>query len=101
VDQIDLFEINEAFAAVPLVATLVLADGDATRAEAIRNRTNVNGGSVAIGHPTGATAARMVMTALCELRRRGGGTAVVALCGGIGEGEAVVVEVDRSDLEAP
>jgi acetyl-CoA C-acetyltransferase len=101
VDQIDLFEINEAFAAVPLVATLVLADGDTTRAEAIRNRTNVNGGSVAIGHPTGATAARMVMTALCELRRRGGGTAVVALCGGIGEGEAVVVEVDRSDLEAP
>jgi len=93
-DQVDLIEINEAFAAVPLVATLVLAGGDEHRAEALRERTNVNGGSVAIGHPTGATAARMVMTAICELRRRGGGTAAVALCGGIGEGEAVIVEVD-------
>jgi acetyl-CoA C-acetyltransferase len=93
-DQVDLIEINEAFAAVPLVTTLVLADGDEQRAEALRERTNVNGGSVAIGHPTGATAARMVMTAICELRRRGGGTAAVALCGGIGEGEAVIVEVD-------
>jgi acetyl-CoA C-acetyltransferase len=94
--QVDLFEINEAFAAVPLVATLVLADWDDGRAEAIRERTNVNGGAVAMGHPTGATAARMVMTAICELRRRGGGTAVVALCGGIGEGEAVVVDVSRT-----
>lgn len=95
-EQVDLFEINEAFAAVPLVTTWLLADGDAGRAADIRSRTNVNGGAVAIGHPTGATAARLVMTALCELRRRGGGTAVVALCGGIGEGEAVVVEVDAS-----
>jgi acetyl-CoA C-acetyltransferase len=94
-DQIDLIEINEAFAAVPLVTTLILAGGDEQRAEALRERTNVNGGSVAIGHPTGATAARMVMTAICELRRRGGGTAAVALCGGIGEGEAVIVQVDR------
>jgi acetyl-CoA C-acetyltransferase len=93
-DQVDLIEINEAFAAVPLVTTLILADGDEQRAEVLRKRTNVNGGSVAIGHPTGATAARMVMTAICELRRRGGGTAAVALCGGIGEGEAVIVEVD-------
>jgi acetyl-CoA C-acetyltransferase len=93
-DQIDLIEINEAFAAVPLVSTLILAGGDGQRAQALRERTNVNGGSVAMGHPTGATAARMVMTAICELRRRGGGTAAVALCGGIGEGEAVIVEVD-------
>ncbi len=94
-DQIDLIEVNEAFAAVPLVTTLVLADGDERAANALRERTNVNGGSVAIGHPTGATAARMVITAIGELGRRGGGTAVVALCGGIGEGEAVIVEVDR------
>jgi acetyl-CoA C-acetyltransferase len=93
-DQVDLIEINEAFAAVPLVTTLILADGDEHRAETLRERTNVNGGSVAIGHPTGATAARMVMTAIGELRRRGGGRAAVALCGGIGEGEAVIVEVD-------
>jgi acetyl-CoA C-acetyltransferase len=95
-DQVDLLEINEAFAAVPLVATLVLAGGDRRRAEDIRRRTNVHGGAIATGHPTGATAARMVMTAIAALRRRGGGTAVVALCGGIGEGEAVVVEVDPS-----
>jgi acetyl-CoA C-acetyltransferase len=94
-DDIDLIEINEAFAAVPLVTTLVLAEGDKERAEALRERTNVNGGSVAVGHPTGATAARMVMTAIAELRRRGGGTAAVALCGGIGEGEAVIVDVER------
>jgi acetyl-CoA C-acetyltransferase len=94
-DDIDLIEINEAFAAVPLVTTLVLAEGDEERADALRERTNVNGGSVAIGHPTGATAARMVMTAIAELRRRGGGTAAVALCGGIGEGEAVIVDVER------
>jgi acetyl-CoA C-acetyltransferase len=100
-DQVDLLEINEAFAAVPLVATLVLADGNRQRAEDIRQRTNVNGGAVAIGHPTGATAARMVMTAIAALRRRGGGTAVVALCGGIGEGEAVVVEVGPSAADAP
>jgi acetyl-CoA C-acetyltransferase len=94
-DQVDLLEVNEAFAAVPLVTTLILADGDEATADALRERTNVNGGSVAMGHPTGATAARMVMTAIAELRRRGGGTAVVALCGGIGEGEAVIVEVDQ------
>jgi acetyl-CoA C-acetyltransferase len=92
-DDIDLFEINEAFAAVPLVSTLLLADGDDARAEALRARTNVNGGAVAIGHPTGATGVRMLMSAANELRRRGGGRAVVAMCGGVGEGEAVVIKV--------
>ena len=100
-DQVDLIEVNEAFAAVPLVTTLVLAGGDEREAEALRERTNVNGGSVALGHPTGATAARMVMTAICELGRRGGGTAAVGLCGGIGEGEAVIVEVDREEPAPP
>ncbi len=99
-DDIDVIEVNEAFAAVPLVTTLKLADGDAGRAERLRAKTNVNGGSVAIGHPTGATAGRMVLTAMNELRRRGGGRAVVALCGGIGEGEAVVVEVDPATVAA-
>ena len=59
----------------------------------LRERTNVNGGAVAVGHPTGATAARLVMTAISELRRRGGGTGLVSICGGIGEAEAVVVHV--------
>jgi acetyl-CoA C-acetyltransferase len=93
-DDVDVIEINEAFAAVPLVSTLVLADGDRGRADLLRARTNVNGGSVALGHPTGATAARMVMTAVSELTQRGGGTALVTICGGIGEAEALLVFVD-------
>lgn len=93
IDDIDLIEINEAFAAVPLVSTLILADGDKDKAAAIRERTNVNGGAIALGHPTGATAARLVMTLLYELRRRGGGLGLATLCGGLGEGEAVVVQV--------
>ena len=94
-DDVHVIEINEAFAAVPLVSTLVLANGDVAEAERLRLRTNVNGGSIAIGHPTGATAARMVMTAISELRRRGGGIGLVTICGGIGEAEAVVICVDE------
>jgi acetyl-CoA C-acetyltransferase len=98
-DDVHVIEINEAFAAVPLVSTLVLADGDQAQAGRLRERTNVNGGSVAIGHPTGATAARMVMTAVSELTGRGGGVGLVTICGGIGEAEALLVFVDepRSD----
>lgn len=101
VDDLDLIEINEAFAAVPLVSTLIMAGGDRARAETIRGKTNVNGGAIAIGHPTGATGARLVMTLIYELRRRreaAGDTrpyhGVATICGGIGEGEALVVEVD-------
>lgn len=100
IDDMDLVEINEAFAAVPLVSTLVLAGGDRDRAEAIRNKTNVNGGAVAIGHPTGATGARLVMTLIYELRRRREAAdesrpyyGVATICGGIGEAEAIVVKV--------
>jgi acetyl-CoA C-acetyltransferase len=92
-DDVSVIEVNEAFAAVPLVTTLVLADGDAAAAEELRERTNVNGGAIAIGHPTGATATRMIMTAAFELRRRGGGLGLVTLCGGIGEAEAAVLRV--------
>lgn len=99
-DDVDVIEINEAFAAVPLVTTHLLADRDEARADAVREKTNVNGGAIAIGHPTGATAARLVMTAIYELRRRrdahGGRPyhGLVTICGGIGEAEAVVVRVD-------
>jgi len=92
-DDVALIEINEAFAAVPLVSTLVLAEGDARVAERLREKTNVNGGAVAIGHPTGATGARLVMTLAFELARRGGGLGLVTICGGIGEGEAVLIRV--------
>jgi acetyl-CoA C-acetyltransferase len=98
-EDLDLIEINEAFAAVPLVSTLALADGDQGAAAELRTRVNVNGGAIAIGHPTGATAARLVMTAMFELRRRHDQDpsrpyyAGVTLCGGIGEAEAVIVRV--------
>jgi len=93
--EVDLIEINEAFAAVPLVTTLELAEGDAAAANQLRERTNVNGGAVACGHPTGASGARLVMTICHELRRRGGGLGLVAICGGVGEGEAVLIRVDE------
>lgn len=100
-DDIDLIEINEAFAAVPLVATLRMADGDRDLAESLRARTNVNGGAIALGHPTGATGARLVLTLVNELRRRRAADGasrpyhgLATLCGGIGEAEAVIVRVD-------
>ena len=101
IDQIDLIEINEAFAAVPLLSTLILAGKDKAKAEKIREKLNVNGGAIAIGHPTGATAGRMIMTLIYELRRRRKASGdsrpyygLVSICGGIGEGEAVIVKVD-------
>lgn len=100
IDDIEVIEINEAFAAVPLVATLRMADGDRDKAEEIRARTNVNGGAIALGHPTGATGARLVLTVTNELRRRyaaSDGTSpmygLATLCGGIGEAEATIVRV--------
>lgn len=100
-DDMDVIEINEAFAAVPLVSSHILASGNEEAAERLRERINVNGGAIAIGHPTGATAARLVMTAMYELRRRFAEDpsrdyfGVVGICGGIGEAEAVVVRVGQ------
>ncbi len=101
IDDMDLIEINEAFAAMPLVSTLILGDRDPKKVEEIRARTNVNGGAIAIGHPTGATGARLIMALAYELRRRretsGEARAfygIATICGGIGEGESVIVKVD-------
>ncbi|HEY7248816.1 MAG TPA: thiolase family protein [Xanthobacteraceae bacterium] len=90
----DAIEINEAYAATPLVSTLVLADGDRNKADKIRARTNTCGGAVAIGHPLGASGARIVMALVNRLRRRGGGCGVAAICGGFGQGDAVTLEVN-------
>jgi acetyl-CoA C-acetyltransferase len=87
-------EINEAFAATALVSTKVMCDGDATLMEKIRSITNVNGGAVAIGHPTGASGARLIMTLLYELRRLGGGLGAAAICGGYGQSDALILRVD-------
>ena len=83
VKSIDLFEINEAFAAVGLSSVDELGIDE--------NRVNVNGGAIALGHPVGMSGTRVALTALFELRRRGGGTAAVALCGGGGQGDAAIL----------
>jgi acetyl-CoA C-acetyltransferase len=83
VKDVDLFEINEAFAAV------VLGSMDDLGIPA--DIVNANGGAVALGHPIGASGSRLALTLLHELRRRGGGTGVAALCGGGGQGDALVV----------
>ena len=85
VADIDLFEVNEAFAAVAL-ASGQIADLDPTK-------VNVNGGAVALGHPIGASGARIIITLIHELKRRGGGTGIAAICSGGGQGDAIMVQV--------
>ncbi len=87
-------EINEAFAATALVSTKVLSDGDTRLLGHLRDLTNVNGGAVAIGHPTGASGARLITTLIYELRRSGGGLGAAAICGGYGQSDAVIIRVD-------
>ena len=101
VEDIDLIEINEAFAAMPLVSTLIMGGRDPEKVEAVRAKTNVNGGAIALGHPTGATGARLIITLVHELgrRRKASGEnrpfyGLVTICGGIGEAESVIVKVD-------
>ncbi len=91
-DIMKLIEINEAFAAMPLVSTKILAHGDENKWFELLQKTNVNGGAIAIGHPVGASGLRILMTMTYELRRRGGGFGVTAICGGLTQGEAVIVQ---------
>ena len=88
VEDIDLFEINEAFASVALNSVRML--------DVPEDKVNVNGGAIALGHPIGASGARILMTLVNELRRRGGGLGVAAICSGGGQGDAVIVEVNGS-----
>ena len=92
-DDIKIIEINEAFAAVPLVSTLLLAGNDKSKAEAIRAKTNVNGSAIATGHPNTASGVRLIMNLMYELRRLGGGYALAAICGGLAQGDACVLKV--------
>src|SRR5215216_5547096 len=86
VDDIDLFEINEAFASVALNSMRMLGVDE--------SKVNVNGGAIALGHPIGASGARILMTLVNELRRRGGGLGCAAICSGGGQGDAIIVEVN-------
>ena len=93
IDQMDIIEINEAFAAVTLVSLKLLAKKDPKKMEELKSKANVNGGAVAIGHPVGASGARITMTMMYELMRRGGGKGVAAICGGLSQGEAIIIKV--------
>jgi acetyl-CoA C-acetyltransferase len=89
VSDLDLIEINEAFAAVGVASARALG----LSADETDERVNVNGGAIALGHPIGASGARLVLTCVMELKRRGGGTGVAALCGGGGQGDALIIIV--------
>jgi acetyl-CoA C-acetyltransferase len=86
--SLDLIEINEAFAAVGVVSTRKLGID--------HEKVNVNGGAIALGHPIGMSGARIVLHLALELRRRGGGVGAAALCGGGGQGDALVLRVPSS-----
>lgn len=87
IEEIDLIEINEAFAAVALVSNQIAGLDE--------NKVNVNGGAVALGHPIGASGARIVLTLAYELKRRGGGIGIAAICSGGGQGDAIMIEVAK------
>ncbi len=86
--DLDLVEFNEAFAAVGIESARKLGLDDA--------KINVNGGAIALGHPVGMSGARVVLTLALELKRRGGGTGAAALCGGGGQGDALIVRVPKA-----
>jgi acetyl-CoA C-acetyltransferase len=87
IDDVDLVEINEAFAAVAIQSMREL--------QLPADKVNVNGGAIALGHPIGMSGARLVVHLVHELRRRGGGIGVAGLCGGGGQGDALVVRVEN------
>ena len=86
IDDIELFEINEAFASVAINSMRMLGVDE--------SKVNVNGGAIALGHPIGASGARILGSLVLELRRRGGGLGVAAICSGGGQGDAVILEVN-------
>ena len=88
VADVDLFELNEAFAAVGIASTRALGIDPA--------KVNVNGGAIALGHPIGASGARLVLHLAHELKRRGGGLGAAALCGGGGQGDALLINVAKA-----
>lgn len=88
-EDIKLFEINEAFAAVALASSQI--------AGLDSEKVNVNGGAVALGHPIGASGARIILTLAHELKRQGGGIGIAAICSGGGQGDAIMIEVAKSE----
>ena len=86
--ELDVVEFNEAFAAVGIESARALGLDE--------DKVNVNGGAIAIGHPLGASGARITLHLALELKRRGGGVGAAALCGGGGQGDALIVRVPKA-----
>ncbi|MDD5702491.1 MAG: thiolase family protein [Dehalococcoidales bacterium] len=95
-DDMKVMEINEAFACVPLVSLRILAGGDNETAKLnqLKEKTNVNGSAIAIGHPNTASGARIIMDLMYELQRQGGGYAMGSLCGGLAQSNACIIKVE-------
>ena len=93
-DDMAIMEINEAFAAVPLVSTKLVAGDDSKTLKELRDKTNINGSAIAIGHPNTASGARIIMNLMYELRRRGGGYALGSICGGLAQADATIIKVE-------
>jgi len=96
-DRLELLEINEAYAATPLISSLELCGDDPAAAAALRERCNVHGGAVALGHPLGASGARISLHLALALAARGGGYGAAAICGGYGQGDGLLLEVPAPD----
>ncbi len=94
IDQIDVIEINEAFAAVPLVSIEMLSRRDKGLSNALKEKTNINGSAIAIGHPNTASGARIIMNLAYELKRRKGGYALGAICGGLAQADACIIKFE-------
>jgi acetyl-CoA C-acetyltransferase len=94
VDDLNLIEINEALASVPMLICKILAGNDERKTKKLFEITNVNGGAIAIGHPVGASGARIILTLMYELRRRGGGIGAAAICGGLAQGDAAIIATE-------
>src|SRR5699024_12760056 len=88
INDIEFFENNEAFADVSLVSIEI--------AKIDPEKVNVNGGAVTLEHPIGASGGRIILTLIHELKRRGGGLGIAAICSGGGQGDAVLIEVPKS-----
>ena len=93
-DDMAVMEINEAFACVPLVSTRLISGDDKQMLKKIRDKTNINGSAIAIGHPNTTSGARIIMNLMYELRRRGGGYALGAICGGLAQADATIIKVE-------
>ncbi|HQA07495.1 MAG TPA: thiolase family protein [Syntrophomonadaceae bacterium] len=94
IDDMDIVEINEAFACVPLVSAKILADMDETKYQQIKEKMNVNGSAISTGHANCASGARIVLTMIHELKRRGGGYGVMGICGGLTQGDSILIKVE-------